>query len=177
MLQAGGAAEAPEAVAVLVLRALGMFTHLYNRAPDNLIGSVVAKVLESLRPQSGQPGAPAAPSSARSSVASSSSPPPWPPGAASSAAGCGEPTNAATPRHRICMGVLHKIASACGTKLAVHIDQLSSMIGGIVQHLAPAQRGVMTGMNTHTNPRACARTHTRTHARTRRAGRHDWKAA
>ena len=170
MLQAGGAAEAPEAVAVLVLRALGMFTHLYNRAPDNLIGSVVAKVLESIRPQSGplQPGAQAASSSARSSVPFPSSPRPWPPGAASSPqpAGCGELTNTATPRRRICMGVLHKIASACGTKLAVHIDQLSSMIGGIVQQLAPGERGVMTGKNIYTNQCVRAHTHTHTVART-----------
>ena len=107
---------------MLVLRALGLFTALYNREPDHLIGSVVQKVLESIGCKTRQ-GAPS------SHVCVSSSGGTWEP----------------TPRRRICMGVLHKIASACGTKLAVHIDELSSIVGRVLQQLAPAERGVMTG--------------------------------
>lgn len=40
--------HAVECVAVLILRALGMFSQLYLRAPDHLIGAVVMKILEAL---------------------------------------------------------------------------------------------------------------------------------
>jgi len=117
-------AHASEAVTAIILRALGIFSQLYNRAPDQLIGAVVVSILESISGRGASGGADASRPMLQQRA----------------------PSDDGAARRRICIGVLHKIASACGAKLAVHIDEIRTLICRILQQLPPDAQGTMTGV-------------------------------
>jgi hypothetical protein len=103
-----------ECVNVLILRALGVFSQVYFRAHDALIGSVVRKILEALDGSTGSRGIGGRKLASVADV---------------------------TLRRRVAMGVLHKIGSGCAAKLAVHLEELTSLIGAILPHVSAEDQG------------------------------------
>jgi hypothetical protein len=46
-----------------------------------------------------------------------------------------------TAKRKVCMSVVHKIASSCAVKLAQHVDELTGLVGNILPHVSSDDQG------------------------------------